>query len=315
MAKKEFKRLRVLLIDGNNYFHRGHWAVKGQGGKKSSLMNSDGFMTTAIRGMLNIIIADINVLHPDILIVCYDSSGAPNWRKVLYPEYKCGPARLAQKAKAKESGENVYEQLKPIQRILRAMGVTQIGVLGEEADDIMATLAVEYAALGHEVLISTNDKDLGSTVTKDIKIVESTTRRLLGVRGINEKYGVKPKHMVEWLMLMGDSIDNIPGVFKCGAKTAAKLLNEHGNLKTILANVDSFTPALKLNMKKGKKNFKWTRPLLTLRTTVQHGLDLEQCGYRAPKLQVLDRICTELELKTTHKQLLEVLKKRNQWKT
>jgi len=304
---------RVLLIDGSNYLHRGHWAIVGQSGKKEPLTTSDGFATSGIKGMLGIIIADIHVLRPDAIVVCYDSKGAPNWRTLEYPMYKKGPGRVAAKLKAKETGNNVYEQLKPVQRILRAMGIKQIGVLGEEADDIIGTLAVKFSGEGHEVLIGSTDKDFGSLVNRKIKIVESTTRRILGVKAIEEKFGVKPSKMVEFLMLQGDKVDNIPGVAKCAGGTASKWLNTYGDIKTLLANIENLTPVLKANLKVARKHFKMTRRLITLRTTIEHDLTIENCGFAKPKYRLLERLCSELEMIQTHSKIVNVLERIHQW--
>ena len=304
--------MRVLLIDGSNYLHRGHWAIAGS--KKEKLETSEGFPTSGIKGMLNIILADIRLLIPDRVIVCYDKGGAPTWRHIEYPEYKCSPGRLAQKAKAKASGNNVYEQLRPTQLLLKAMGVRQIGVLGEEADDIIGTLAVMFSEAGHEVLIGSSDKDFGSLVNRQVKIVESLTRRLLGIKGVQEKFGVKPSKMVEYLMLQGDAIDNIPGVFRCGSKTAAKLLNEYGTLKEVVANASELTPALQKNLLKARKVFKWTRRLLTIKTTVEHKITCTNCNFKTPDYDKIAQICKELELKELHKKITEMLQRKHQWK-
>lgn len=305
MAKA--KKKRVLLCDASNYLHRGHWAIVGSSGQRAKLTNSDGFGTTGIRGMINILLADLAVLQPDVIVVVYDSKQGSNWRKVLYPEYKKGAARVAAKKKMKESGDNLFEQIRPLQRILRAMGIPQLGVASEEADDVIGTLAVEFEELGYEVLISSKDKDFGSLVNKNIKMVEATTRRLLGSKAVKEKFGVAPSKMVDYLMLQGDGVDNIPGVKRCGPKTAAKLLEEYGSVKDIVANRHELTPAMRDAVTDARKKFKLTRKLLTIKTTIKHDLDLTKCKFREPKYDKLESLCAELQLATTHRQILKTL--------
>ncbi|MET0980368.1 MAG: 5'-3' exonuclease H3TH domain-containing protein [Candidatus Saccharimonadales bacterium] len=321
MAKEKKKksqskvRLRILLIDGNNYVHRGFWAVE-------ALSNSDGFPTNAVKGTINIILKDIETLKPDRIVVVFDKGGKKNWRSEIYPEYKRSPERLKQKDDSKY--EDIKPQFKPIRQLLKSMGIRTLGKKGVEGDDLMGTLAKEFEAEGHEVLVSTNDKDMASLVTENVFIVTAKERELLDPVGIKMQYGVKPNQIIEFLMLQGDKVDNIPGVVKCGPGTAAKWLTQYGTIKNLLANIDDFKPPAPKrkgskekplpvaiqNLLAAKKHFKLTRRLVTLKLDETHKVTLENCVLGEPDWDRIKRLCARYELKETHRQIVRVLKKR-----
>lgn len=321
MAKKEKKakaRLRILVIDGNNYVHRGYHAVQPLSTKK-------GFPTNAIKGTFNILLKDIEELKPDRLVVTFDKGGKKGWRSEIYPEYKQSKERV--KAKNDDKYKEVKEQFKPIRKIIKAMGIRILCKAGVEADDYMGTLAKEFEEQGHEVLISTGDKDIASMVTKNVSIVTAKDREILDPVGIKMKFGVKPNQIVEYLMLLGDSVDNIPGVEKVGPTTAAKWLSEYGTLKNLLANVDDMipkqeytkagkpkklkpAPVVVQNLLRDKKHFKLTRKLITLKTNVKHSVTIENCDFAEPDFDKIKKLCEKFELKETHKLILKCLKKR-----
>lgn len=306
--------MKILLIDGSNYLHRGHWAIVGTAGRKERLETKDGFPTSGIKGMLNMLLTDIQMLKPDRVIVCHDVSSRDLWRSKIYPEYKRSPARLASKQKAKDSGNNVYEQLPPMQKLLHYIGIRQARTDGEEADDLIGTLAIEFASVGHRVLISSSDKDFGSVVSNRIKLVEAKTRTILGPAQVKQKFGVHPEQMVEYLMLIGDSVDNIPGVVKCGPATASKWLDKYGSIKNLLEHESDLTPVLRANLAVARKKFKLTRKLLTIKTNVVHTVTLENSAMQPADLVRLERLCTRLELKQAHTAILKMLERSSEWK-
>lgn len=289
---------RIFLADGNNYVNRGWHAV-------APMKNSEGFPTHGIKGTMNIIMSDIRNLEPDRYIMVFDKGGKKTWRSEVYPEYKKSPSRVEGK---KNADPGLYMQYKPIRQLLKAMGIRLFGKKGVEADDLIGTLAVMFAAMGHEVLISSKDKDFASLVTKRIKMVQATSRKIIGPKDIEAMFGVKPEQMVEYLMLIGDKIDNIPGIMKCGDKTAAKWLKEFGDIKGIKANVDSMTPSIKEHFQRDKKNFKWTRRLITIKTDIKHKVTFENCAYGEPDKDRIKRLCKRYELAQLHTQIKQLLK-------
>jgi DNA polymerase I len=322
MAKKEkkIKRLRVLLVDGNNYVHRGYWAVE-------PLTTKEGFPTNAIKGTLNIILKDINELKPDRVVVIFDKGGRTSWRSEVYPEYKRSESRV--KSKETDDYEKVKQQFKPIRQILKAMGFRLLGKKGVEADDFMGTLATEFEAQGCEVLISTNDKDMAQLVTKNVNIVTAKERELLDPAGIRVEYGVRPDQIVDYLTLLGDKVDNIPGVDKVGPKTAAGWLNQFGTLKELLARIDELIPKAEMG-KNGKpkkpkktpvvvehllaaKKKKWHklgRKLIKLKLDIPHKVTLENCAFKDPDVERIEKLCKRYELKETLVQIKKHLKDR-----
>ena len=298
---KNTKQERLLLIDGSNYAHRGLHAVK-------SLATKAGFPTNAMKGFLSIIIADIHILQPDYVVVAWDEKGKKNWRQIAYPMYKKGEARVAAREKNKELYAGLDQQYPPLKEIVGAMGILSIGIAGEEADDIIGTLATIYSAEGIEVVIASMDKDFAQLVGKNVKLMNQE-RVLAGPRGIVAKFGVKPSQIIDYLTLQGDGVDNIPGVPKCGSGTAAKWLVAHSNLRGVVAASDTFTPVLKANFKEHEKNFKWTKPLVTIRTDIDVGVEIEDGRLSSPLYNKLKRLCREYELKATHADLLKLFKR------
>lgn len=300
----------IHLIDGNNYVHRGWHAL-------TPMKNKEGFPTHGIKGTLNIIMADLRRIECDRTIVVFDKGGKPNWRSELYPEYKKSPARV----KGKDDNKEVFTQFKPIRKLLKAMGIRVFGKAGVEADDLIGTLAVMFEAMGHTVLISSKDKDFASLVTKNIRLLQATTRKEMGPIGVKNAFGVKPSQMVEYLMLLGDKVDNIPGIPKCGPGTAKKWLNEYGDIKTLLKNTKDLTPVIKANLKAGKGVFKWTRTLIDIKIDIPHKITFENCAYQEPDMEKLKKLCMKYELKATHDEIKQVLKtlkvgaQESKWKT
>ena len=286
--------MSVLLIDGSNYMARGFHAVKG-------LSTADGFPTNAIKGFLSIVAADIKQLKPTHIVVAFDEKGKKNWRSVLYPEYKQSKARVAAREKIVREGNTLSPQYAPLLAILKAAGLCVCAIPGEEADDIIGTLAVDFSAQGEDVVIASSDKDFAQLVTKKIRLMNQ--RKFIGERGVREKFGVAPSMIVEYLGLVGDGVDNIPGVQNIGPKTAAKLLNEHGSLKAVVAHRESLSSSMCNNIESHRKKFKWTLPLLTIKTDMDLGVSLEDCTAGRFKKNRLKRLCLELELKQAYLEL------------
>lgn len=289
---------RVLLVDGNNYAYRGYYALMGE-----NLSSKDGMPTEAIRGFFTILSTDLKVLRPTHLAVSFDRT--PSYRRLeIYPEYKAG--------RDKQHKVNVKPQIQVIRRILRAMGISVLGIVGEESDDIIGTLATKFSVLDYQVLISSTDKDFAQLVSHNVGIVEARSRNIIDGQGVLDKYGVKPHQMLEYLMMMGDDIDNIPGVAKVGKKTAAKLLAEYKTLKQILkaASAGKLTPALRSNLLDFEKRglVKLNRALIALDTNVNIRFAPKRFALRNRTIDHdrVEAICSELGMRSTHKLLQEM---------
>jgi DNA polymerase-1 len=277
----------ILIIDGSNYIHRAWFKVPP--------LRSGKFQTNAIVGTMNMLLADVYSLKPQSVIVVFDRGGK-TFRHKLYSEYK------ANRKKAKDTDariKDLYPQYSPIRKLLKAIGIRIAGMEGVEGDDIIATLATELKE-EDKILIASNDKDFAQLVDTNISIV-TPNREILNKNGVKNKYGVYPNKIVEYLMLTGDSSDNIPGVPGVGHKTAAKLLNEYGSLDKILKNTTKLTKVLAANLQESKPNFDLTRQLLTLDVNAKH--NLKGWKRKNPDIDTMEEICKEYELTVLFKSL------------
>jgi 5'-3' exonuclease len=223
--------MRLLLIDGHYYVYRSFFAIR-------SLSNSKGEPTNAIYGFIKTVRKMIKDLQPDLGAVLWDM-GLPKRRTELQPEYKATRAEMP---------AEMPPQLTFIQNAVPFMGLASIGVEDTEADDLMATYTCAARRAGHEVILATNDKDLFQLVDERCSIyttnksdlaAPSDPFALLGPAKVQEKWGVPPEQVGEVLALIGDSVDNIPGIAGLGPKTAVSLLREHGGLEKLLGNLDA----------------------------------------------------------------------------
>lgn len=303
MVKKKKERKVLLVADGNNMLCRGGYATP-------PLTDREGNPTNAIKGFLNILIADIKKVKPTHVVVAWDKGGAVNWRKKLYPEYKGNRPKGAEMPQALV---DILSQTKPLRKLLKTIGIRTSCRAGVEADDIIGTLATTFEADGYEVVVSSKDKDFGQLVTDNVRMmvaVGSDSRTLLGPDGIKEKFGVYPEQIQDYLTLMGDGVDNIPGVYKCGPATAAKLLTAHVNLKGVIKNKASMTPALLKNFEAVEHLFPLTKKLVKLKLDIPLKTTASNC--KLPE-ELFDEerftlMCHRLNLKQTEQQLLRLLR-------
>ena len=197
----------VVLVDGSSYLFRAFHALP-------KLMSTKGRHTGAIKGVISMI-RKLQEDHPTSeLAVVFDAKGK-SFRNDIYAEYKANRASMP---------DDLREQIAPIHEIIRSMGLPLIIVDGVEADDVIGTLAIRSSEAGLGVLISTGDKDMAQLVSERIILVNTMTETEMDPDGVFEKFGVRPDQMIDYLALVGDSSDNIPGVPKCGPKTAVKWL-------------------------------------------------------------------------------------------
>jgi DNA polymerase-1 len=195
------------------------------------------------------------------------------------------------------------------------MGVKVYGIKGEEGDDVTATVAVKMACQGARVIVDSKDKDF-AVLVKDgsIELLQPKAKEPLDEEGVFETYGVRPKHMTEYLMLLGDGVDNIPGVNKCGPKTAAKWLNEYGSIKRLLRHTDDLTPVLRRNLLEAKDNFELTRKLIELRIIPGLKPTYEKLEMGSHDIKEIERICRKLAFNATLDQIKAFLgRQENLW--
>jgi DNA polymerase-1 len=211
----------VVLIDGSSYLFRAFHAIP-------LLTNSRGVHTNAVKGVISMI-KRLQKDYPDAQMVAVFDAKGKTFRNDMYPEYKAHRPPMP---------DELREQIEPIHNIIHAMGLPLLIIDGVEADDVIGTLAVQAESSGCQVIVSTGDKDMAQLVDSHVSLINTMTNTFLDVEGVKEKFGVPPEHIIDYLALMGDKVDNIPGVPKVGEKTAVGLVAGLGSLEDIYANLD-----------------------------------------------------------------------------
>ncbi|MGQ0528287.1 MAG: DNA polymerase I [Panacagrimonas sp.] len=222
----------LILIDGSNWLFRAFHALP-------PLTSPDGTPTGAVFGMRNMLTRLIKDYAPQSLAVVFDPPGK-TFREDIYPEYK---------ANRGATPEDLKTQFPLVIELCEAMGLKVLQIPGVEADDVIGTLATQAAAKGQDVLIVTGDKDMAQLVTANVHLLDTMKNRRMDPAGVQEKFGVPPLRIVDYLALMGDASDNIPGVPGVGEKTAAKLIAEHGSLDAVIAAAPSIKGKLGENLR------------------------------------------------------------------
>ena len=209
----------VVLIDGSSYLFRAFHALP-------KLMSTKGAHTGAIRGVISMIKKLMKDYEGSHIAVVFDARGK-SFRNELYAEYKANRSKMP---------DDLREQIAPIQNIIQMMGLPLIIIEGVEADDVIGTLACQATAMQLPVVISTGDKDMAQLVNEHVTLINTMTDTLMDHEGVIAKFGVRPDQIIDYLALVGDTSDNIPGVPKCGPKTAVKWLAEYGSLEGVIEN-------------------------------------------------------------------------------
>ena len=223
----------LLLVDGSSYLYRAYHALP-------DLRSPDGFPTGAIHGMVAMLKRALQDVQPEHAACVFDAKG-DTFRNAWYPEYKAQRAPMP---------EDLVKQIEPIHEVVKLLGWPVLVPPGIEADDAIGTLARLAAASGHEVIISTGDKDLAQLVGEHVTLINTMSNERLDVPGVLAKFGVPPERIVDYLTLMGDTVDNVPGVEKVGPKTAAKWIAEHGSLDGVIAAAESIKGVAGENLRK-----------------------------------------------------------------
>ncbi|MFI4955258.1 MAG: 5'-3' exonuclease H3TH domain-containing protein, partial [Gammaproteobacteria bacterium] len=251
-----------ILVDGSAYLFRAYHALP-------PLVTTKGEPTGAIFGvvsMLRKLLADMN---PTYIAVVFDTK-EPTFRDALYPAYK---------AHRKETPPELISQFPTLVEIVKAMGLPVLQVPGVEADDVIGTLAVEAQKEGLHTLISTSDKDLAQLVNKHVTLMNTMTDTFLDESGVLEKFGVKPNQIIDYLTLVGDTSDNVPGVPKVGPKTAAKWLADYKTLDNIITHANDIPGKVGESLRASLEQLPLSRELVTIKLDVhlhQHVTDLQR---------------------------------------
>ena len=261
----------LLLVDGSSYLYRAFFA----GGEAMSTTLPDGTVqkTGAIRIMINMV-QKLLKDHPCTYAACVFDAKGPTFRDALYPEYK---------AQRSPMPDDLRSQIAPIHEVVRLMGWPVLDVPGVEADDVIGTLAVAAARQGIDVVISSGDKDLAQLVNEHISIIDTMSGKVRDLAGVEAEFGVPARLMLDYQMLVGDTVDNVPGVHKVGPKTAVKLLQEYGSVDALVARAGEVKGAVGENLRKAMDWLPTSRQLLTIKT------DCDLNGW-VPGMPALDAI-------------------------
>lgn len=238
----------LLLVDGSSYLYRAYHAMP-------DLRGPEGVATGAIHGMVAMMKRLRDQVAAEHAVCVFDAKG-PTFRDEWYPEYK------AQRAPMPDA---LREQIAPIHEVVQLLGWPILEVPGIEADDAIGTLARVAAEAGHAVVVSTGDKDLAQLVTPDVTLINTMSNETLDIPGVIAKFGVPPDRIIDYLTLMGDTVDNVPGVEKVGPKTAAKWIAEYGSLDGVIASADKIKGVAGENLRKALDWLPMGRKLVTVK--------------------------------------------------
>ncbi|WP_265166009.1 DNA polymerase I [Pantoea ananatis] len=277
----------LILVDGSSYLYRAYHAFP-------PLTNSAGEPTGAMYGVLNMLKSLLVQYSPTHVAVVFDAKGK-TFRDELFEHYKSHRPPMP---------DDLRSQIAPLHEMVRAMGLPLLAVSGVEADDVIGTLALEAEKKGHAVLISTGDKDMAQLVTPGITLINTMTNTILGPEEVEQKYGVPPSLIIDFLAMMGDSSDNIPGVPGVGEKTAQALLQGLGGMQSIYDNLDKVTDlsfrgaktmAAKLEQNRDVAFLSYQ--LATIKTDVELDQPCEALRVSEPDVNALQALFSRFEFK------------------
>jgi DNA polymerase-1 len=275
----------LTLIDGSSYLYRAFHALP-------PLTNAHGEPTGALFGIVNMLRTTMKAGSDYVAFVC-DAPGR-TFRDDLYPEYKANRPSMP---------DDLRAQVEPMMKIVGALGFPILCVTGVEADDVIGTLARQASAAGIHTIISTGDKDFAQLVGPDIQLINTMTNTTMDTEGVIAKFGVRPGQIVDYLTLVGDSIDNVPGVEKCGPKTAAKWLAEYPDLDALIASADKIGGKIGENLRAAIPRLPLSRELVTIRTDVPLDQAPAELAMRPRDVEALRELYARYDFKAALKEL------------
>ncbi len=277
---------KLWLVDGSSYLYRAFFALP-------PLTTSTGVPTGAVLGVLNMLNKLLKEENPELIAVVLDAPGR-TFRDELFEEYKAHRPPMP---------DDLRSQIAPLIEAIPALGLPMLRVEGVEADDVIGTLADRGAAAGLEVVISTGDKDMAQLVNDRITCVNTMFETKLDRAGVKAKFDVLPEQIVDYLALVGDSSDNIPGVPKVGPKTAAKWLNEFGSADGIVAHANDITGKVGESLRENLATLELSRKLATIRRDLELPLAPSELVRKPPDVDALSALYKRLEMNSLLRQL------------
>ena len=268
----------IILVDGSSYLYRAYHALP-------PLTTSKNQPTGAIKGVISMI-KRVLIDHPDSpLAVVFDAKGK-TFRHDMYPEYKANRPPMP---------EDLIQQIEPIHRIISLMGIKLIIIPGVEADDVIGTLAEQARKKKLNTVISTGDKDMTQLVNDNVSVVNTMSGELLDENGVMNKFGVGPELITDYLALIGDKSDNVPGVDKVGPKTAVKWLKEYKNIEGIKKNAESISGKVGESLRSSLETLDLAHELVKIKTDVPLEIGIEDLAVSESSIEQLSEVYKELE--------------------
>ncbi|MGH8251180.1 MAG: 5'-3' exonuclease, partial [Steroidobacteraceae bacterium] len=277
---------RLWLVDGSSYLYRAFFALP-------PLSTSKGVPTGAVLGVLNMLNRLVKEECPELIAVVMDAPGR-TFRDELFEEYKAHRPPMP---------DELRSQIEPLVEAIPALGLPLLRIEGVEADDVIGTLTERALKEGLEVVISTGDKDMAQLVSDRVTLVNTMFDTRLDRAGVKAKFDVLPDQIVDYLALVGDSADNIPGVPKVGPKTAAKWLNQYGSLDAIIDNANEISGKVGESLRENLSTLELSRKLATIRCDVPLPLAPSELVRNPPDVTVLSSLYKRLELNSLIRQL------------
>ena len=286
MTETENPGQLLLLVDASSYLYRAFHAMP-------DLRNTRGEPTGAVYGVVNMLRKLRSDYKPARLAMVFDAPGG-TFRDDLYVDYKATRTSMP---------DDLAVQIPPLNELIGALGVPLLAIPGFEADDVIGTLAKSASARGLQVVISTGDKDMAQLVGPNVTLINTMTDQALDSAGVCARFGVPPERIVDYLAIVGDKVDNVPGVPGAGPKTAVRWLTTYGSLEGLLAHAPEIPGRLGEVLRAHKDQLALARTLVTIRCDVPLPLGLEDLEPRAPDQEALRQLYGQLEFKTWLKEL------------
>ena len=277
---------KLVLVDGSSYLYRAYHALP-------KLTSSRGEPTGAVHGVLSMILKLAKEQETEYFVVVFDAPGK-TFRDEMFEAYKANRPPMP---------DELRLQIDPLLEAVPAMGLPMLRVEGVEADDVIGTLCRQAVADGMQVLVSTGDKDMAQLVDDNITLVNTMSGTVLDRDGVKNKFDVFPEQIIDYLALVGDSSDNIPGVPRVGAKTAAKWLNQYGSAASIVENAEEISGKVGESLRDNLDQLKLSQELATIRQDVELSLGPKELKRSAGDTDTLRALYSRLELRTLLRQL------------
>ncbi len=287
-TSKESTDKPFVLVDGSSYLFRAYHALP-------AFTSSKGEPTGAIFGVLNMLYKLLDDFDPERIAVVFDAPGK-TFRNDLFPDYKANRPSMP---------EDLRPQIAPLLEAIEAIGLPVLQIVGVEADDVIGTLASKASEANISTLISTSDKDMAQLVSDQVTLVNTMSDTILDAKGVYDKFGVWPEQIVDYLALVGDTSDNVPGVQGVGPKTAVKWLAQYNDLKTIVSNAHEISGKVGERLRETLESLPLYKELVTIVRDVSLSADISELLLRKPDRGKLQLLYEQLELRTLLKRVKE----------